>query len=608
MQTANTPRAKRLATLIALTLLTTPALSASQSRNSVSAASQDRQTAGVPNVNTSSNGTAAAAARGDNACNSPSAQAAMKKKETALLGARHAEEHERARARKCRVSAGAEQVATIDAALLAAAKEEPASSVGQWSDKIPVPVVGITTALLHTGEVLFWSYDPESYHVVSASNKGVAYLWDPVTRSGQPVDSPENLWCGGQTFLSDGRVYVAGGNLRYPDPSAPAGTDGWQGALSNYTFNPANNQWIAQPTMSVGRWYPTTTQLSDDRVVITSGIDETGSNAITTVVELFTPSPDSNGVGTIEQITPHWPTGFYPYQYLLPDGKMLQAGPAANNSYLLTPDTWTWDMYPQLLASHYAYGNGISFTDVSGATPKQVIMLAGGTRGGEAGTEATNENEYMDGFNPSMGWRNFPEWLQPRRNSGTVILADGTLFTVGGNNASAIQPYDNPLFHAEIYNKLPTDLTGAWVKMMPNTIQAAYHSSVILLPDATVLLTADDMGPASHNHVQVYSPPYLFKGTRPKITAAPEAVGRGHMIEIGTDTPNIASAMLVAPSATTHANDMHQRAIKLKTHSHGRHLKVSIPSEAGIVPPGYYMLFILNGDGVPSVAKFIRVT
>ena len=551
----------------------------------------------------------AATAGADNACNNPSAEAALKAKETALLGARRADEHARARARKCRVDAGAERVAQPDTATLAAAKAQPPSVIGQWSEPIPVPVVGITTVLLHTGKVLFWSYDPASYHVVSQSNRGVAYVWDPVSRSGQAIAPPENIWCGGQTILADGRVYVAGGNLRYPDPSAPPETSGWQGALSNYTFNPADNSWTAQPLMSVGRWYPTTTQLADNRVVITSGIDETGSNAITTRVELFTPSADPNGVGTMQGITDHWPTGFYPYQYVLPDSKMLQAGPAINNSYLLTPDTWVWDLYPTLLASHYAYGNGITFTDASVSPAKQTIMIAGGTRGGETGPVATNENEYMDGFNPSVGWRNFPLWLEPRRNGHTVILADGTLFSVAGNNASAIQPYDNPLFHAELYNKPATDLTGSWIRMAPNTIQAAYHSSAILLPDATVLLTADDMGPAEHNHVQIYSPPYLFKGARPNITSVPATAARGQNFSLSTDAAHISSVLLVAPGATTHANDMHQRAVKLKTSgTGGRDLTVSVPEQAGVLPPGYYMLFAVDNHGVPSVARFIRIT
>jgi hypothetical protein len=538
----------------------------------------------------------------DNACNNAATEAALRSKETALLGARHADEHAQARARKCRVAAGQDIVAQPDARTLASVAGQSPATVGQWSAPIAVPVVGVTAVLLHTGKVLFWSYDPASYYVVSQSNRGVAYLWDPVTLAGQSIAPPENIWCGGQTIRADGRVYVAGGNLRYPDPNAPAGTTGWEGALTSYTFNPANNRWTAQPNMTVGRWYPTATQLVDNRVVITSGYDETGSNTLTTKVSLFTPSANPDGVGTMGEITPHNPSGFYPFQFVMPDAQMLQAGPASGNSFLLRPDTWSWDRYPSMLASHWGYGNAISYTDASGSTLRQTVMVAGGTLG--SGT--ISDNEYLDGANPAAGWRKFPNWLNARRNGHTVILADGTLLTMGGN-ASGSNLYDQPVFQAELYARPPTDPTGSWVAVAPHSVQAAYHSSGILLPDGRVLLTSDDMGPAADNRVQVYSPPYLFKGERPRITNAPANLSRGQAFTLATDSGNIAAVMLVAPGATTHANDMHQRAIRLRQTGKGSSLNVTLPAQPGVVPPGYYMLFAVNGKGVPSLARFVRV-
>lgn len=542
-----------------------------------------------------------AAAHAD-ACRDPAAEAALKGKETALLGARHADEHAQARARKCRVDAGLDTVAQPGAAALASVSGQPASAVGQWSAPIAVPVVGITAVLLHTGKVLFWSYDPASYRVVSQSNRGVAYLWDPVSLTGQSIVPPENIWCGGQTILADGRVFVAGGNLRYPDPNAPAGTTGWEGALTSYTFNPANNQWAAQPNMTVGRWYPTTTQLANNQVVITSGYDETGSNTLTGKVSLFTPSTDPNGVGTMGEIAPLDPTGFYPFQYVLPDSQMLQAGPSLYSSFLLRSNPWSWNRYPAMLASHFGYGNGVSYTDASVTPARQTIMIAGGVQG----AAATSDNEYMDGFNPAAGWRSFPHWLHPRRNGHTVILADGGLLTLGGN-ASGSSLYDQPVFQAELYARPPSDVTGAWTDVATHSIQAAYHSSAILLPDGRVLLTEDDMGPAADNRVQIYSPPYLFKGQRPRITNAPANLTRGQSFTLNTDSGGIAAVLLIAPGATTHGNDMHQRAIRLRQTGKGSTMSVTLPPQAGLLPPGYYMLFAVNGKGVPSQARFVRV-
>ena len=149
--------------------------------------------------------------------------------------------------------------------------------------------------------------------------------------------------------------------------------------------------------------------------------------------------------------------------------------------------------------------------------------------------------------------------------------------------------------------------------MAPNTIPAAYHSSAILLPDATVLLSQDDMveftaGTAGTHQAQVYSPPYLFAGNRPQITGAPSALSLGRTISITANTPKIVSVVLLAPGAVTHGNDMHQRFIKLQSRTNGPNLEVTIPASSSLVPAGYYMLFVVDSRGIPSVAKFVRVS
>ena len=109
--------------------------------------------------------------------------------------------------------------------------------------------------------------------------------------------------------------------------------------------------------------------------------------------------------------------------------------------------------------------------------------------------------------------------------------------------------------------------------MLPHAIQAAYHSSAILLPDATVLLSQDDMdssaAAAAQHKAQVYSPPYLFKGPRPSIKSAPGILTRGQSFSVTTDRP-VTAAVLVAPGATTHGNDMHQRAIRLPVQTNNK--------------------------------------
>jgi hypothetical protein len=265
---------------------------------------------------------------------------------------------------------------------------------------------------------LFWTYDPAHYHDPDNSRIGVSYLWDPVTRTGRFLATPENIWCGGQTILADGRVFLAGGNLRYPDPKAPHGEQGWKGELSTYTFNPATSSFIKQPEMSKGRWYPTVTRLADNTAIITSGFDDTGSETVNQIVERFTPSAGADGVGALAGVSTMHAKGLYPLQYLLPSGSVLQAGPERANSSLLQPGTLAWTRLPNLLYEHGGYANGISYTDASAAPVSQLVMIAGGMKG-------SSNNEWLDSYNVAAGWRDYPKWNSQRHNANTVILPDG---------------------------------------------------------------------------------------------------------------------------------------------------------------------------------------
>lgn len=483
--------------------------------------------------------------------------------------------------------------------------------VGRWSSPFVIPVVGVTAVLLHTGKVMFWSYDPVNYHNPYKSNDGVGFIWDPATRMGYNIPPPENIWCAGQTILSDGRVYVAGGNLRYPDGNAPAGQSAWEGSLTNYTFNPIAEIWAKQPDMLRGRWYPTVTKLADNRVVITSGIDETGSGAINNVVEVLTPDPNINGIGRINAVGFHNSSGLYPLQFLLPSGQMLEAGPGADSSFQLNPATWNWSGLPRMMSDHFYLGTGASYTDASVTPNRQLIMVAGGYAYNPPLVNApVTVNEWLDGFNPAMGWRPYPQFQTARHNHNTVMLPDGAMLTVGGNRG--VYGYEEPELSAELYSKPAGDPTGTWNKVAPHTIQAAYHSTAILLPDATVLLSQDDMdssaAAAFQHKAQVYSPPYLFKGAQPVITSAPATASYGLSFNVLTNRSAMAGAVLVAPAATTHGNDMHQRVIKLQAQQLSNGLNVTVPASSALVPPGNYMLFVMDSAGIPSVAKFVQIS
>ena len=134
----------------------------------------------------------------------------------------------------------------------------------------------------------------------------------------------------------------------------------------------------------------------------------------------------------------------------------------------------------------------------------------------------------------------------------------------------------------------------------------------MLLPDGRVITagqTAGTNGAKNNYNAQIYSPPYLFKGPRPTITSTPTSVSHGQTFSVSTpDAANIDKVRLVRLSSVTHSYNMNQRIETLSfAKASDLSLSVTLPGNPNLVPPGYYLLFILNGLGVPSVATIVRV-
>src|SRR5206468_4073204 len=96
---------------------------------------------------------------------------------------------------------------------------------------------------------------------------------------------------------------------------------------------------------------------------------------------------------------------------------------------------------------------------------------------------------------------------------------------------------------------------------------------------------------------------------RPTISGViPDPSGYGNAFQVQTpDAASIASVVLVLPGAPTHAFDMDQRLVATSYTAGSGALNLTAPPNGNIAPPGYYMLFVLNSAGVPSVATFVRL-
>ena len=152
--------------------------------------------------------------------------------------------------------------------------------------------------------------------------------------------------------------------------------------------------------------------------------------------------------------------------------------------------------------------------------------------------------------------------------------------------------------------------TGKWTPMASSSVSRVYHSTSLLLRDGRVLHTGsgDASGAIDHRNGEIFSPPYLFRGTRPQISSGPTTVNYGEKFLVGTPTPSsIARVTWIRLGSVSHAFDMNQRFQELSFSRVTGGLNVVAPSDPNLSPPGYYLLFILSGTGVPSIAKIVRI-
>ena len=190
-----------------------------------------------------------------------------------------------------------------------------------------------------------------------------------------------------------------------------------------------------------------------------------------------------------------------------------------------------------------------------------------------------------------------------RRFHTATLLADGKVLVSGGTRGyeDAAKNSSNPASACEMWDPA----TGTWTTMASLSVYRGYHSVALLLPDGRVLSAGGTFGGAS---AEIYSPPYLFNGSRPTITSAPTSVAYGQSFFVGTpDATDISKVTLIALSSVTHNFNMGQRISRPSFSQATGGLNVTAPSNPNTTPPGYYMLFILNASGVPSVAQIVQI-
>jgi hypothetical protein len=291
--------------------------------------------------------------------------------------------------------------------------------------------------------------------------------------------------------------------------------------------------------------------------------------------------------------------------YVAPNGKVFCAGPDAMTRYLDVSGTGSWS---DVAATKFGFRGDVN--NLQGATSVMYddgkILIAGG---GNV-TTSTARAEVIDLNAARPAWREIPPMRYPRRNLSSTLLPDGKVLVTGGCSGGDGHDPRYAVHAAEMWDPA----TETWAEMAPNPngVPRMYHSTAVLLPDGRVLSGGGGcpgwLPGEFHPNVEFYSPPYLFKGSRPAITNAPASVTYGARFNVKTpDAAGVTAVTWIRLSSQTHSFNQSQRMNRLFFTKTGKDLKVTAPTSRNLCPPGHYMLFLLNARGVPSVAKIIQI-
>ncbi len=503
---------------------------------------------------------------------------------------------------------------------------------GVWST-LPntMPINPVHAALLHTGKILIVSGSGNCPPQQAGCPQGPQYsqgaaLVDLSTNNITTMPTTWDMFCNGMSIMQDGRVLINGGTKAYGALAVvgAAGDTPFTGLANTSIFDPSSESFVDIAPTAHGRWYPTVTELNDGRMMTTSGLNDTdGANNNTS--EIWDGQQWSAEIAGNPNISdfPSFTFPLYPRMHLLPTGHVFySSGTSATVDLNPSTQTWTlvaWTNYPGANDPNgeRTYGTSVllPLTPQNNYGAKVIIM------GGD--NPATDTTELID-LSPAGAqisaacptyapcWVEGPKMAQSRVEMEATILPNGKVLVDAGSAKD--EDATTASLKAEIYDPATNSFSSAG----SNTYPRLYHNVQLLLPDGTVALTGGNPEQGVfENHIEIYQPSYLFNAdgslaTRPRIsTGAPGSITYAQSFSVPTpDAADIASVVLMKAGSVTHSFDMDQRYVGLSfTVGQGSgSLTVTGPPDSNIAPPGYYMLFLVNKAGTPSLASWVQVS
>jgi YVTN family beta-propeller protein len=442
------------------------------------------------------------------------------------------------------------------------------------------PLIAAHAVLMPDGRVLSYGTDGNG----TQTGFFIYDIWDPKLGLGPeahltlPNTTNTDVFCSSQLVLPQGGgVFVAGG-------------DNWTGTGTTNTGNRNSNVMSYEGNymtrgndMNRARWYSSSTTLLNGEIYIQGGNGGTDR-------------PEIRGIdGTFRLLSTATTSGFdfmYPRNFVAPDGRLFGFDSAGRMYYVDASGTGSVTQVGQFASAHR--GN-----DASAAmfAPGRILQFGGNS----------NQAIVIDITGGTPVITPTQSLSSQRRLVNSAILPNGHVMASGGSQVwNELTGVNNTV---EIWNPQ----TGSWTQGATGVRARLYHSVSLLLPDATVMVGGGGApGPERNLNVELYYPPYLFTADgqfapRPTIGTAPTVLDVGRTFEVELTTGIAQRVVLVKAGSVTHSWNMEQRFVELAYSAEGSQLSVQAPTRAADAPPGFYMLFVLDTAGVPSIAKMVRI-
>ena len=512
-------------------------------------------------------------------------------------------------------------------------------------------VLPVHAAMLHTGKVLFFAGSGNSAFRFFSRDFGneakqifTSVVWDPTKNvfDQNTFDHPPTLrradlsvidfFCCGHTFLGDGKILVGGGTEDYDkiikNGQMQGAGHGFKGTFDAILFDPVTERWTAVQKMTHGRWYPTLLMLGNTKVLAFSGLDEKGGGPAGNTIEI-----NENPENAAWHEVGNYDLPLYPHLFQLSDGRVFFTGGKMDTAEFFAPQAFDpttaagTTVFQRLIDADRC--NQCASVVLPPAQDQRFMILGGGPEDPDDPNAprgiATQRVQVIDFKAAAPAYETKRQLNHQRMHVNAVLLPDRTVIAIGGGvtreasvKSAVVDPQGGrEVFEAEIYD--PN--ADTWTITAPATIARLYHSVALLLPDGRVLSAGGnpDKGgqvkwlppdPKEEMRLEIFSPPYLFKkNTRPAILGVPVEIHYGGAVDVNTaQAAEIKSISLIAPGLTTHSFNVNQKLLDVSFTRGVNVLHATIPANSSMAPPGWYMLFLLDNDSVPSVASWVHLS